>query len=159
MNIYLDIETSYGGDVTIIGIYRCDKGIRQIVSPSYGDTEFINLTQGVSRVYTYNGNSFDLPVIKKKLGIDLKEICESIDLRYLCNKKKLFGGLKKVERILGIKRETDDVDGREAMALWQRYSDYGSFGALNKLLRYNKEDVLNLIVLRRKLKKIYLEKV
>ena len=68
-----------------------------------------------------------------------------------CWKQRLFGGLKKVERCLGIQRELKDVNGIEAIKLWYRYiNDYDKI-ALDTLLAYNREDVKNLKTLREKL--------
>jgi len=84
---------------------------------------------------TYNGTV----VIKHK------------DLMYECWRRNLYGGLKKVERKLGIARETQGIDGRMAVRLWYDYENNGNTGSLALLLNYNKEDVLNLAVLRKKL--------
>ena len=53
-----------------------------------------------------------------------------------------------VERQLGIMRELTEIDGMEAVRLWWRYVNHTDQGALNTLLEYNKEDVLNLRVLK-----------
>jgi len=63
----------------------------------------------------------------------------------------LYGGFKAVERQLGIERQLTEVNGYEAVKLWWRYVDYFDLDALNTLLEYNKEDVLNLKVLKERL--------
>lgn len=63
----------------------------------------------------------------------------------------LRGGLKAVEQQLGIPRQPKGIGGLEAVMLWWRYQDYGAEDALNMLLKYNKEDVVNLRVLRERL--------
>ncbi len=60
----------------------------------------------------------------------------------------MYGGLKAVERQLGIERRLKDMNGYEAIKLWWRYVDFFDLEALNKLLEYNKEDVLNLKTLK-----------
>jgi uncharacterized protein YprB with RNaseH-like and TPR domain len=59
------------------------------------------------------------------------------------------GGLKNVEAQLGIERlpETQGLDGRDAIRLWWQWRDYGSERALELLLSYNREDVVNLLPL------------
>ncbi len=69
---------------------------------------------------------------------------------YDCWSKNLYGGFKSVERRLGIERRLTEVNGYEAVRLWWRYVESFDLDALNKLLEYNKEDVLNL----KKLKEI-----
>ena len=70
---------------------------------------------------------------------------------YDCWKHKLKGGLKAVERKLGIKRKLADVNGYMAVKLWWQYYNDNDREALDKLLLYNREDVTNLKKLRLKL--------
>ncbi len=70
---------------------------------------------------------------------------------YGCWKQNLKGGLKGVERQLGIKRQLTDVDGYMAVQLWWDYINNNNQESLQTLLAYNEEDVVNLRVLRRKL--------
>ena len=51
---------------------------------------------------------------------------------------------------LGIPRQLQGVSGWDAVLLLQRYQNYGDQSALELLLQYNKEEVLNLKVLREK---------
>ncbi|HZE21251.1 MAG TPA: ribonuclease H-like domain-containing protein, partial [Desulfobaccales bacterium] len=55
------------------------------------------------------------------------------------------GGLKKIEPRFGIRRpdEVHGMDGYMAVLLWERYQR-GDRGALERLLTYNREDVVNL---------------
>jgi uncharacterized protein YprB with RNaseH-like and TPR domain len=108
--------------------------------------------RGTQILYTYNGARFDLPFIKAKLGLDLTEYLTHKDLMYDCWRKNLYGGLKKVETKLGITRRTHGIDGRMAVKLWYDYETYANKKSLALLLEYNEEDVLNLRVLRKKLK-------
>ena len=70
---------------------------------------------------------------------------------YDCWKKNLKGGLKAVEKKLGINRKLKGVDGCMAVQLWYDYVNNNDEAALQTLLDYNEEDVVNLRVLRRKL--------
>lgn len=152
---YIDIETtglSFGGsEITVVGIYICngkeDKFV-QFVGRDIGADVILETLEGVDIIYTYNGSRFDLPFIRSQYGINLSGLFPHRDLMYDCWRKKLRGGLKKVERQLGINRNIPDVDGREAVRLWWRYVDSFDLDALNKLCEYNREDVVNLKVLR-----------
>ena len=108
--------------------------------------------EGVDEIYSYNGSRFDLPFIRTKLGIDMREYFKHTDLMYNCWKKDLKGGLKVVERRLGIGRRLKDVDGSVAVQLWWGHVNNNDQQALKILLEYNREDVVNLRVLRRKLR-------
>ena len=70
---------------------------------------------------------------------------------YDCWKYNLKGGLKVVERKLGIGRNLEGIDGFVAVRLWSDYVNGNDEDALNTLLEYNKEDVVNLRILRQKL--------
>lgn len=155
MNAYLDIETTglspFSHELTVIGIYwdnGYEDGVTQLVGDEINADTLLNALDGVTTLYTYNGSRFDLPFINAKLRVDLAELCRHEDLMYACWKKNLKGGLKSVERQLGISRELTDVDGWVAVQLWWSYFNDGDRDALATLLKYNEEDIVNLKVLR-----------
>lgn len=147
MRAYLDIETTFSGSISVIGIYRPDTGTTQLVGAGVSDLNLYNSLAGVSTLVTFNGSSFDLPVIRKRLLADLKAEYAHRDLLYVCRRRGLRGGLKVVEQILGIGRETAGISGWDAPRLWHRYETYGDRLALETLLAYNVEDVVNLATL------------
>ncbi len=147
MKAYLDIETSFRGEITIIGIFVPPHRLIQLVGEEVNWTNLWNALTGVSSLRTYNGSRFDLPIIKKVLKLDLNKYFNCRDLMYDCWKKNLYGGLKCVEEKLGIPRISKGVDGIEAMRLWERYRLYKDQEALQFLLTYNREDVVNLFYL------------
>jgi uncharacterized protein YprB with RNaseH-like and TPR domain len=59
-----------------------------------------------------------------------------------------------VEKILGIYRETEGVCGYDAIILWDKYENYDDMDALSLLLKYNRDDVVNLKTLREKLEQL-----
>ena len=67
---------------------------------------------------------------------------------YDCWERNLYGGFKSVERQLGIERKLVGMDGYQAVRMWWRYVESFGLEALDMLLEYNKEDVLNLKILR-----------
>lgn len=152
MPLFLDIETDFYGQITVVGFLSKETGFQQFVGERITRHRLSRqLPKPVmpgnpvrKELITFNGHCFDLPVIKKKLGLDLRNIYESKDLRYLCKGKGLVGGQKIIEKHLGIKRDLPDMDGRDALFLWQKYVNYGDMDSLSTLLAYNKEDVMNL---------------
>jgi hypothetical protein len=68
-----------------------------------------------------------------------------VDLRYVLRALGYKGGLKAIERTLGMSRpgEVASFDGWDAVRLWREYRA-GSKEALRLLVEYNLEDVLNL---------------
>ncbi|GBD95205.1 MAG TPA: exonuclease [Nitrospirae bacterium] len=155
---YLDIETTglspFTGKLTVIGLYieeGNDNGIMQLVGDEISSSKLIQMMKNITMLYTYNGARFDLPFIKAKLNVDLTQYCRHKDLMYACWQRNLYGGLKGVERQLGIERKLPDVDGRIAIELWHNYKRYGHRDSLARLLKYNEEDVLNLREIRERL--------
>lgn len=146
---YFDIETSCRMEVTIAGIYYENGRLVQLMGDEISADGLAELFQDTV-VYTYNGSRFDLPVVKDYIGFDICSVAKTHDLMYDCWKNDLYGGLKKVEKRLGIHRQTDGMNGYDAMRLWDEYLD-GDPDALKLLLSYNKEDVVNLEILRKKM--------
>ena len=151
MKAYLDIETSFGGEITIVGIFCLPNRMIQLVGDEVNWTNLWNALEGVTQILTYNGSRFDLPVIKRAVGLDLNKYFECRDLMYNCWEKNLYGGLKRVEEQVGIARASKGIDGLEAMRLWERFRLYADEKALQILLEYNREDVVNLYHLEARL--------
>jgi uncharacterized protein YprB with RNaseH-like and TPR domain len=138
----------------VIGIHICDgdeTNFVQLVGRDITADNTLDALNGVGVIHTYNGHRFDLPFIHRKLGINLEELFSHRDLMYDCWKNNLRGGFKAVECQLGIDRNLKGINGYDAVRLWWRYVDAFDLEALNTLLQYNKEDVLNLRALKEKL--------
>jgi hypothetical protein len=157
---YLDIETTglspFDCEITVIGVHICNgenTQFIQIVGQEITASKLLEALQGIDILYTYNGSRFDLPFIHERLGINLAGLFTHHDLMYDCWRKNLYGGFKSVEQQLGIERRLLDVNGFEAIRLWWRYVDSFDLEALNTLLEYNKEDVVNLKTLKAELLK------
>lgn len=155
---YLDIETTglscQHADITVIGIYLVNGSESKMVQLVGRDVTRDNLLaslESVNTIYTYNGSRFDLPFMYGSLGIDLHSVATHHDLMYACWRCNLYGGFKAVEQQLGIPRQLQGISGWDAVMLWWRYQNYGDQNALALLLQYNKEDVMNLKVLRERL--------
>ncbi|HWQ15160.1 MAG TPA: ribonuclease H-like domain-containing protein [Roseiflexaceae bacterium] len=144
MRAYLDIETTFDGAISVVGIYRPDLGTIQLVGGGVQDLALFEALEGVRTIVTFNGSTFDLPVIRRRMYVDLKRDFEHCDLMYICRRKGLRGGLKRVETLLGIARATTGITGWDAPRLWYRYEAAGDRAALRTLLEYNREDVVNL---------------
>ncbi len=115
---YLDIETTglsrHDCELTVVGI-GLEKGrkieVVQLIEDDLYEGRLLEALRGVDDIYSYNGSRFDLPFIEAKLGVDLKQCFRHRDLMYDCWQQDLKGGLKVVERKLGINRKLKNVDG------------------------------------------------
>lgn len=148
---YLDIETSFERDVTVFGLLRSDRGVVQIVGSAITRDSLEEALRGIDTLCTFNGESFDLPVLRRAFGLGLLERCRSLDLSMECRRAGRRGGLKRIEDGLGIPRSLRGVTGYDAMVLWQRW-ERGDRVALETLLQYNRDDVVNLALLERRLR-------
>jgi uncharacterized protein YprB with RNaseH-like and TPR domain len=158
LNAYLDIETtglsSLYSEITVIGMYLINGNedrLVQLVGVDVTRDNLLEIIRGVPVIYTYNGRRFDLPFIHSSLGINLEYVTCHHDLMYDCWRCNLKGGFKAVEQQLGITRQLKGITGFDAVMLWRRYQQYNDRRALDLLLQYNKEDVMNLKTLREKL--------
>ena len=142
---YVDIETTglsrWSHEITTIGIYD---GIEPKVYIQGKDlSDAYEKLQEYDIIVTFNGKQFDMPFIEHhgKQKYDLIHL----DLRFLLKELGFAGGLKKIEIELGITRpdELEGVDGYEAVRLWRRYIK-GDLSALEKLVKYNISDIVNL---------------
>jgi len=144
--VYLDIETSGGyqgiDEITVIGLFDCSS-IHTFVNGISLDEFEIAITQ-YDLVITFNGTTFDLPIIRRWFpNIYLHPA--QIDLRFLLKKLGYVGGLKKIEKSLGLMRdpEIDGMEGYDAVLLWKAYQ-WGDQEALRRLIKYNTADIVNL---------------
>lgn len=143
--VYLDIETvgGFGEDsITVIGLYD---GIEyKAFIKDENMAEFPDAISRYSTVVTFFGGGFDIPMLRKSFPtIELDQF--HIDLCPTMRRLGYRGGLKSIEMQLGIERspETKGLTGRDAVRLWRRYM-YGNSSALDTLLAYNRDDVVNL---------------
>ena len=142
---YLDIETTGVtagvSNITVIGLYDGEQP--RVYVQGQNLPRFVEEIEEFTLLVTYNGKLFDLPFIRRELGLPLDHA--HIDLRYPLAALGYKGGLKKIERSLGLEREGPValLDGWCAVLLW-RYHEQGEVGALETLLRYNLEDVVHL---------------
>lgn len=155
---YLDIETTglskENDDITLIGVYD-GHDVKTFVKGDQGFKEYI---ASFPVIVTFNGSCFDLPFLSTKFNIKFNQL--HIDLRFAFSRLGITGGLKRIEKVFGLKRssETADLDGFDAVRLWHKYVN-GDDSSLELLKKYNNEDVIGLKVLGEKAYSMLKEKV
>jgi len=142
---YLDIETTGlggpGDHVTTIALYD-GRSVHTYVHGRNLD-DFADDVRNCRLLVTYNGKQFDLPFLRNFLGPRLTQA--HIDLRFVLAALGYRGGLKGCEKKLGLSRGgLEGVDGFFAVLLWRDYKERRNAAALETLLAYNVEDVVNL---------------
>ncbi len=146
-SVFLDIETtglSSSDKITTIATYDGNQ-IRYYIQGENLDQFLIDI-QNYEVIISFNGKTFDIPFIQTYFNCSLDQA--HIDLRYVLASLGYKGGLKKCEKALGIDRGAlDGVDGYFAVVLWHEYQKTGNKKALETLLAYNIEDVINLEIL------------
>lgn len=143
---FLDIETTgldIGRDaLTVVGVYD-GRRRRSFVR----GTNLEDLPAALERarlLVTFNGARFDVPFLRRafpRMRLDQLHL----DLVNPMHRLGYWGGLKRIERRLGIERsdETAGMSGFDAVRLWAEY-EAGDDDALDRLIAYNLEDVVNL---------------
>jgi uncharacterized protein YprB with RNaseH-like and TPR domain len=143
---FLDIETTglspFGGIVTVVSVHGAG-ATRTFVA---GDN-LEELPAYVGRfpiLVTFNGSRFDVPFLEACFPSFVAPPVH-IDLRFVLYRLGHAGGLKRIEERLGLGDRTgvEGVHGLDAVRLWQEYRR-GSAAALDRLVRYNRADTVNL---------------
>ncbi len=141
---FVDIETTGLGlysTITTVALYD-GTTLRTYVRGQNLD-QFAKDIRDYGLLVTFNGKSFDVPILDRGLGARMPDA--HIDLRYVLSGLGLKGGLKNVERQLGMQRPgLQEVDGSVAVLLWDEYRRHDNVKALETLLAYNAHDVINL---------------
>ena len=144
--VYLDIETTgldqFDDEITVVGLYDGNE-VTTFIKDKNLDALPLALER-YSTIVSFNGLLFDMPFISTKFpGIKFNQI--QLDLRFILTRLGLRGGLKKIEKQMGISRteETDGLSGFDAVKLWRKY-EQGNYEALDLLIKYNTEDIVNL---------------
>ncbi len=148
-SVCLDIETNglppnSGGYVTLVGMYN-GEGYKCFVRGENLTADALNEEFSKHKyLITFFGSVFDIPFLKsyfRGLRLDIPHF----DLCFGARRIGLRGGLKKLEPYFGIQRqdEVKDMDGYDAVLLWQE-AERGCCRALDLLMKYNREDTVNL---------------
>ncbi|MCA0360924.1 MAG: ribonuclease H-like domain-containing protein [Armatimonadetes bacterium] len=143
--LYLDIETDGGreGDaVTMIGLY--DGTTFTALTKGNDLANFPDMLSEAGMIVTFFGLGFDVPMLQRAFPrTPFDQI--HLDLCFSLKRLGIRGGLKKIERQLGLSRsdETDGLTGLDAIRLWREHLR-GDADALRILTEYNREDVVNL---------------
>ena len=150
--VYLDIETtglSRDDDITVVGLYDGNVTKTMVRGINLDVKQLASELQKYKLIITFNGASFDLPMLAKKYPVlqNVFSRMPHIDLRHVCAELGLRGGLKKIEKDLAIKRGNffvERLNGGDAVKLWRFWLASKDEYYLKLLIEYNEEDIINL---------------
>lgn len=156
--IVIDLETlGFNSPAFLIGIGYMRDGkfnVDQLLARDLDEEGAIfshlkDYLKGKNALLTYNGASFDVPLIKSRansLGIDLLIDHAHFDMYYFC--KRAFDGvcydykLKTLEsEILGHHRR-GDVPGFLVPSFYSAYMSTGNIGTVIPIIDHNKQDII-----------------
>lgn len=145
--VFLDIETDAEEGVTVIGLLLPDRfgGCTPRVLLAGRDLdEFPDLMESVRLLVTYNGASFDVPILARAFP-GWRPPPVHVDLRPLWARLGHVGGLKLLEAAEGLARphHLRGIGGWDIMSMW-RHARRGDARALRLLVEYNLYDAVGL---------------
>ena len=145
---FLDIETtglSHKSSVTVVGLFDGFSTKSMIEGINLDFDALKRELSNYKMLVTFNGSVFDVPFLERRFPGLMPQI-PHMDLRFVCKKVGLTGGLKKIEAEMGIGRGeiVGGMHGGDAVTLWRMYKNTGDDHYLNLLVEYNEEDVVNL---------------
>lgn len=146
--VYLDIETtgiSLRAPVTVVGVHTGGKTHTLIKGRNLNGRSLDAILSAADLLVTFNGKGFDMPVLRAQFPGWVPDV-PHIDLRHLLARLGHHGGLKAIERSLGVVRDRrmEMMTGADAVYLWRLWETKGSSNALDLLVEYNTADCENL---------------
>ncbi|QRK06405.1 ribonuclease H-like domain-containing protein [Archangium violaceum] len=144
--VYFDIETDGAQEQvpTVVALFD-DGGLRVFIQGRNMDA--LPEAMAERRLWvTFNGSCFDVPVLRQYFGKAFPTPDAHIDLRFVCRRLGMGGGLKEIEDKLGLARppHMKGVNGWDAVLLWRAYLARGDVEALRFLVEYNLYDSFQL---------------
>lgn len=143
---FLDIETTglspFDGMVTVVTVHG--GGSTRTLIAGEDLEELPAYLRRFPILVTFNGRQFDVPFLEACFPT-LEPPPVHIDLRFVFYRLGLAGGLKRIEEALGVgdRSGVEGIRGLDAVRLWKEYRA-GNPAALDRLVRYNRADTVNL---------------
>lgn len=143
--LYLDIETDSFGQITVVGLYGRGQYSALVRNESLSLLRLREELSLYDLLVTFCGSTFDLPMLRAHFaGLTLDQ--PHIDLCGIGRQLGYRGGLKSIERQMGISRMTaiQGFSGEDAVRQWNRWRHERDEAARDLLLAYNQADCVNL---------------
>lgn len=140
---FLDIETdglSHQSKILIVGVLFYHGSCFQLYGDFCSKESISILLKDIELLVTFNGSSFDLPVLQRNFNLRVNQ-SKHLDLRFYLQKIGIKGGLKVVENSFGFKRSMY-LKHEDLIADFEDYVHKGCIDSLKRVLRYNYEDLM-----------------
>lgn len=147
----LDVETvAIDGPISVLSLYKkkskdCAELVQFTQSKDLNKASIEQELEGVNVILTFNGLSFDLPKMNQEYPGAIPPSMPVVDLFLFAQAIGFKGGLKDLEKVFGIKRNSDSRSAvKKTHALWREFKESGDQKPLAQLLEYAAADVRNL---------------
>ncbi|MEM3851756.1 MAG: ribonuclease H-like domain-containing protein [Methanomassiliicoccales archaeon] len=146
---FVDVEVMMPAHLSppfIIGVYARGKYVGHVEGVDNKMEEIGSMINQAELLVSFNGSVHDIPAIRRRMVLPA---CPFIDLRHICKRAGIEGGLEDAERIVGIGRtkSTRYIARGNTNYLWKLYRRNGNRRALELLLEYNRYDTCNMLPL------------
>ncbi len=150
----LDIEIDKYNTITVVTITDGMNTKVLLKDVNLSAQELKRALASCSLLITFNGAAFDLPRLKKEYGFSWKGL--HIDLKTIARRLGHTGGLKAIEKAVGIQRDYEQkydviLKGGDPAQLYRMWRGSGDEYYLDLLLEYNEADALHTWLLAQKL--------
>jgi len=143
---FFDIETTGLSEerdrVTTVSFHRAGETTTLVRGDDLTRENLRAQFEAADLLVTFNGKRFDVPFLETSYDLTIDD--PHLDLMYTCRKLGLSGGLKAIEREVGLDRDRPDISGQDAVRLWHNYERQNDDDALETLISYNRDDTVNL---------------
>jgi len=116
---FFDIETTgldeHRDRVTTVSFHRDGETTTLVAGEDLTAERLREQFADASLLATFNGARFDVPFLETAFDIEIDT--PHLDLMYPCKRIGLSGGLKPIEKEIGIERDRPDLSGRDAVRL------------------------------------------
>jgi len=141
-HLFIDAEWFIGGEVFLIGYAHNTKKSGQLYDESLSKNSFMRLLKGVKYIYCYGP---DVGVLETFFQINLRKnfICVNLLTVFRRHIRLISYKLANVEKYFGIIR-TENEYKKNIFKIW---IDWLKQDKKNRILKYNREDVVNMFKL------------
>lgn len=153
-SIYIDAEWYIGGNIFLIGYCYTAKYFGQLYDKSLSKKRFLALLKDVKYIYIYGP---DIGILEKYYGINLRSefICINLLKVFRDHLQLPSYKLAAVEEIFGITRARVEYK-KNIFSIWK---DWKKIHLKNRILEYNREDVINMMILWKQIRIAYNVKI